>query len=179
MIELGSIHGRFQPFHNAHLEYAKQALDRSERIYIGLTRTLPDIGPIDQSAPHRLKEESNPFTYFQRAAIISAAMASAGFSSERFSVGPFPIEKPELLEQYWPNGLPCFTTIVDGWNSRKRELLTGLGYEVVVLNHGGWAGEQYRSGTEIRRLIRVGDPSWQDYVPSGAADVIRQYCEGP
>jgi len=31
------IHGRFQPFHNGHLEYMRGAADRSDELWIGIT----------------------------------------------------------------------------------------------------------------------------------------------
>jgi len=32
------IHGRFQPFHNGHLEYMRGAADRSDELWIGILR---------------------------------------------------------------------------------------------------------------------------------------------
>ena len=41
------IHGRFQPFHNGHLEYLRGAAAQSDELFVGITN--PD--------PQRIKEE--------------------------------------------------------------------------------------------------------------------------
>ena len=40
------IHGRFQPFHNGHLEYLAGAAERSDEVFVGITNPDPArIGP--------------------------------------------------------------------------------------------------------------------------------------
>ena len=35
------IHGRFQPFHNGHLEYLRGAAARSDEVFVGITNPDP------------------------------------------------------------------------------------------------------------------------------------------
>ena len=35
------IHGRFQPFHNGHLEYLAGAAERSDEVFIGIGLAVP------------------------------------------------------------------------------------------------------------------------------------------
>ena len=49
----GMIHGRFQPFHNGHLEYLRGAAARSDEVFVGITN--PD--------PSRVKEEPSDPLY--------------------------------------------------------------------------------------------------------------------
>lgn len=174
-LEYCSIHGRFQPFHNAHLAYALAALGRSKRIYVGLTRVLTEGGIGGEVAPHRLESGSNPFSYFERAAMVRAALNGAGIADERFDIGPFPIENPERLGEFWPVNLPCLTTIVDQWNEQKVRVLRAAGYSVEIVHQGAWRGEKYASGTTIRQMIRDGDGSWCNYVPTGSVDLVRRF----
>ncbi|WP_424138461.1 hypothetical protein [Roseomonas chloroacetimidivorans] len=160
-----SIHGRFQPFHNAHLAYAMAALAVAEKVYIGLTRVLTEPGIGGEIAPHRLELQSNPLSYYQRTQIITRALLDAGVSPSRFDVGPFPIEKPDRLKEFWPLHLPCCTTVVDAWNTKKISVLREIGYEVVVMRDIIKPGLQVATGTKIRELIRSGDESWVQYVP--------------
>ena len=37
----GMIHGRFQPFHNGHLEYMRGAAERSDELWVGITNPDP------------------------------------------------------------------------------------------------------------------------------------------
>lgn len=171
-IAYASIHGRFQPFHNGHLAYALEALRRTERLYVGLTKVLTEPGPGGVVAPHRLDPNSNPLTYFERVQIVRAALLGAGVPEARVDIGPFPIENPERLPEFWPPQLPCITTVVDKWNEEKIGILKAQGYQVLVAKDGAYAGEEYASGTRIRELIRAGDDRWRRYVPDAAADLV-------
>ena len=37
----GMIHGRFQPFHNGHLEYMRGAAEQSDELWVGITNPDP------------------------------------------------------------------------------------------------------------------------------------------
>lgn len=173
MLDLGSIHGRFQPFHNGHLAYALEALERCDRLYVGLTKVLTEQGIGGEVSAHRLEEKSNPLNYFQRSEVIMAALEGAGVARARIIVGPFPIEVPERLEEFWPACLPCFTTIKDEWNVRKIQELKGLGYAVEVLTLP--RGISYESGSAIREKMRIGDTSWKNSVPEAAWALLDGY----
>ena len=52
------IHGRFQPFHNGHLEYMSGAAERSDELWIGITnpdpaRILPEASDPAGASPSR------------------------------------------------------------------------------------------------------------------------------
>lgn len=172
-----SIHGRFQPFHNGHLKYAQAALERSEFLYIGLTKVFPSLEPASTVSIHRDYAENNPFLYRERVDIIRSSLLSAGVDLSRFLIGPFPIEQPEKIREFVdPSGV-CYTTVVDQWNIEKIGSLEKHGFRVEVLKDGAWVDEYIKSGTQIRALIRDGNSSWEDYVPAGAVcaiqDIIR------
>ncbi len=173
MIPFGSIHGRFQPFHNAHLAYAMAALEHVERLYIGLTKVLTEETIGQDIAPHRFKPEENPLTYYQRVEMTTCALLEAGVAAVRFRVGPFPVEVPDRLPEFWPKTGPCFTTNVADWNQRKIEILTSAGYEVTVLSLD-LSGVAVTCGTKIRELFRAGDQSWIDYVPKGTSACLTE-----
>lgn len=168
----GSIHGRFQPFHNGHLRYALAALDQVDFLYVGLTRIFSEPSAIESAAPHRLRATSNPLTYSERSDLIRLSLRNAGVPAERFEIGPFPIEKVERLPEFFPTDFPCFTTIVDDWNREKIALLKHAGYEVVVLVGEAWADDAIGSGTMIRQLIADGDEGWRRYIPEGGRDRV-------
>ncbi|HEY4251088.1 MAG TPA: hypothetical protein VGM87_07800, partial [Roseomonas sp.] len=171
-VPFGSIHGRFQPFHNAHLAYAQAALRIAKRLYVGLTKILTEHQIGADVAPHRYEEMSNPLTYFQRVEIITQALTSEGIPRERFEIGPFPVEVPNRLSEFWPKKNLCFTTIVDDWNIEKIRTLKEEGYEVVVLDDLNLKHLNIATGTEIRRLFRDKDQSWRLFVPSGVSSCL-------
>jgi cytidyltransferase-like protein len=169
-----SIHGRFQPFHNGHLNYARAALEKCNFLYVGITQVERDSMKRFDSAPHRSQVDSNPFSYFERKILIEAGLTGEGISPDKFSVIPFPIEKGELLVEFFPRNSVCFTTIHSEWNKTKIELLTDLGYDVRVLDDPDRWPLERQSATVIRELLRARDPRWKDLVPKAIANLIER-----
>ena len=132
MLEVASVHGRFQPFHNGHLEYVLAAKERSAFLWIGITKFDIDLSELTPLGSEREKPESNPLTYFERITIISRALQDSGVRSSEVRHIPFRIETPVELSQYLPTSVPCFTTIYDDWNRRKVRVLREAGYDVEV-----------------------------------------------
>lgn len=169
-IESGSVHGRFQPFHNGHLDYVLQAAQRTNFLHVGLTQVFqPRYADVSTG---RDTVDANPLTFFERSRIVVAALEEHGMSRSRFSIIPFPIEDPALLPQFVPTAVPCFTTLVTEWNDEKVSRLRGVGYEVRTLEVSPLDNNRVTSGTEIRRLIRSRDSRWARYVPSSVAEII-------
>ena len=171
-MNIGCIHGRFQPFHNEHLEYAQHALDRSEFLWIGITQyDIQALQHCDKS-PNRSAITSNPLTYLERANIISDALEEAGTSKTKYNFIPFPIDAPEKLYQFVEKSTICYTTIRDAWNREKVSILKTLGYEVCVL----WERleEKEVSSTLIRQMLVNGDSTWRNMVPHSTIKHIEQ-----
>ena len=167
----GSVHGRFQPLHNGHLEYIEAALKRVSILYIGITqyrkRHLVPVEPAD--AVHRAQPQSNPLTFFERLQLIEQVLVSRDVSIERFRVIPFPIEEPLELPDFLPTSVPIFTTIYDSWNEQKIVTLRRAGYSVESL----WQRETKEvTGSEIRRLMRENDDSWRKMVPEAGVRLL-------
>lgn len=74
-----------------------------------------------------------------------------GIDPKRIRIGPFPIEEPERLAEFWPMSSPCFTTFVD-WNVRKVEVLKTLGYKVEIVDVP--PSDAIRSGRQFGRDAR-------------------------
>jgi nicotinamide mononucleotide adenylyltransferase len=171
-IPAGSVHGRFQPFHNEHLEYVLEAKRRCEFLWIGITKY--DVTPTELSPLARLRErpENNPLTYFERINTIADALADAGVG--RLSVGfvPFPIETPQRLTAFMPLSVPCFTTICEEWNREKIRVLESCGYVVIVL----WErAKKNITGSAIRDDILNGGSAWRSMVPAATSRAIDSF----
>src|SRR5260370_2605555 len=107
-LPVGCVHGRFQPFHNDHLEYVLAAKDRCEFLWIGITKY--DVTPAELSplARHRERPENNPLTYFERINVIADALLESHVERRTFGFVPFPIETPQRLPAFMPISIPCF-----------------------------------------------------------------------
>jgi nicotinamide mononucleotide adenylyltransferase len=169
MIPVASVHGRFQPFHNEHLEYVLAAKKRCRFLWIGITK--PDVTPAESNllGAHRELPENNPLTFFERTSMIRETLVEADVSTTEFSFVPFPIETPAHLPNYLPCSVPCFTTICEEWNRRKIRVLTDLGYNVEVL----WEkSSKMITGSQIRQSIVDGRPDWLSMVPQAVAQAV-------
>lgn len=164
------IHGRFQPFHNGHLEYLKGAAARSEDVFVGITNPDPERIKPEASDPLRHLPESNPFSYVERLLMVEAAAADAGIDSRRVHVIPFPVNEPELWPAYVPDGVVQFIRLFSDWGGAKLDRLRFAGYEVVVLDEGA---EKEISGADVREALRTGR-DWEHLVPPGVAAVLKR-----
>jgi nicotinamide-nucleotide adenylyltransferase len=162
------VHGRFQPFHNGHLEYVLAAKGECEFLWIGITMfdTTPHgLSPLGLPREH---PQNNPLTYFERISVIAEALKETGASRDSFGFIPFPIETPENLSLFLPTDIACFTTVCEPWNEKKIEVLTAAGYPVRVL----WKKDKTVSGSNIRDRIMAGDPTWRELVPASTARAV-------
>jgi nicotinamide-nucleotide adenylyltransferase len=163
------IHGRFQPFHNGHLEYLKGAADRSSEVFVGITNPDPTRIKLEASDPLRHLPESNPYTYVERLLMVKAAAADAGIEAGCVHVIPFPVNEPELWPAYVPEDVVQFIRLFSDWGGAKLERLREAGYEVVVLDEG--AGKEI-SGVDVRQALREGG-GWEALVPPGVAGLLK------
>jgi nicotinamide-nucleotide adenylyltransferase len=164
------IHGRFQPFHNGHLEYLKGAAARSDEVFVGITNPDPSQVKPEASDPARHLPESNPYTYVERMLMVKAAAADADVAPDRLHVVPFPVNTPELWGAYVPRDVVQYIRLFSDWGGTKLERLRGAGFEVVVLDEGA---EKELSGADVRTAIRAGE-DWEQLVPRGVAAVIKR-----
>lgn len=168
---VGSVHGRFQPFHNGHLDYILEAFGRADFLWVGLTQVFQP-GPDNSHEGSRDLAASNPLTFRERSDLVEAALVASGIHRGRFRVTPFPIESAERIHEFIPAGCMCFTTLVNEWNDEKVRRLNRHGFPTTILSLSVPDNMRVTSGTEIRRLIRASDPSWARFVPAAVAEVI-------
>jgi cytidyltransferase-like protein len=164
----GMIHGRFQPFHNGHLEYLRGASQRSDEIFVGITNPDPSRVRPEPSDPERHLPESNPYTYWQRQLMVKAAAGDLALDLERVHVIPFPVNEPELWPAYVPEGVTQYLRLFSEWGGTKVDRLREAGYEVVILDEGA---DKQISGRDVRAALRAGR-GWETLVPHGVARVI-------
>ncbi len=167
MTALGCVTGRFQPVHDQHLELITIALRECTHVIVAVTN--PDSGARHEEvkSAHRHTPAANPFTYYERVRLLTAALNGCGLG-DRATVVPFDLTRPHLWPEYVPLQARQFVRAYDDWERQKARSLESAGYPVTVL-----AGDPAakRSASEIRALIRDGAP-WRDAVPAGVAPVL-------
>jgi nicotinamide-nucleotide adenylyltransferase len=170
VIARGMIHGRFQPFHNGHLEYLRGAAGRCHEVFVGITNPDPERIRPEATDPLRHLPESNPFSYADRLLMIKAAAQDAEIDLARVHVIPFPVNEPELWHAYVPDDVVQFIRLFSDWGGTKLERLREAGYEVAVLDEGA---EKEVSGADVRAAMRDGG-DWESLVPPGVAQLLKR-----
>jgi nicotinamide-nucleotide adenylyltransferase len=160
------IHGRFQPFHNGHLEYLRGAAAQSDEVFVGITNPDPSRIKEEPSDPLRHLPESNPFSYVERLLMVKAVAEDEGI---RVHVIPFPVNEPELWAAYVPVGVTQYLRLFSEWGGTKLDRMRKAGYEIVILDEDV---DKEISGADVRAAIREGR-DWEALVPSGVSRVIR------
>lgn len=175
MTTWGIVLGRFQPVHIGHIEYLTAALERCERLVVGITN--PDTSSRIHTAadPRRSEASANPYTYSQRQRLIEGALLEAGWNAEQFLLTPAPVREPEKLVEYLPgpDESLALLTVYDAWGDEKVALMRELGYPVDVM----WRRtheERVTSGTEVRRLMVEGG-EWRQLVPPFVARELDEW----
>jgi nicotinamide-nucleotide adenylyltransferase len=166
----GMVHGRFQPFHNGHLEYVLSALQRCDHLIVGITNPDPSLIVRESADPDRHLPEANLFTFFERQWMVRVALAEARCEANRVSLVPFPIHHPERWQFYCPPETTQFVRLFSAWGREKFERFQTLGWPVVVLDAGV---KKQVSGTEIRRRLSAGQ-GWEELVPFAVAQILRE-----
>ena len=161
------IHGRFQPFHNGHLEYLRGAAARSDVVFVGITNPDPARIKEEPSDPLRHLPESNPFSYVERLLMVTEVAQDEGIRGAR---DPVPRQRAGAL-----------AGVRAGGRDAVPPPLLRLGrHEARPPARGGLRGRRARRGrregnlrawTCVPRCAAVGD--WEALVPPGVARVIR------
>ena len=169
LTRLGMIHGRFQPFHNGHLEYLHLARERCETLIIGITNPDPLQTAEEETSKHRHLDGANPFTFTERQLMIREVLADEGVSLDRVIFIPFPVNLPERWRFYVPADAVQYIRVFSPWEQAKVDRLRAFGYRVEILQQGVEKGVE---ATEIRRRLTAGE-NWRELVPPGVARTIR------
>lgn len=170
-IVVGSVHGRFQPFHNGHLEYFSAAKACCDFLWIGVTQYNPSSLARSPHDKHREEPANNPLTFFERVCIIEESLLEIGWEPGSFGFTPFPVESPDQLSNFLGTEVQIFTTVYDDWNRHKIQVLEAAGYRVIVL----WErAVKEIDGVRVRNSIRSGSEDWIAMVSPATVRAVRR-----
>jgi len=146
--------GRFQPFHNGHMEVIRKCSNEWDRFVIG-------IGSAQYS-----HEIENPFTAGERYLMIDESLRDEGIDNYFI----IPIEDLNRYSVWVPHVIsmsPPFSVVYSNNHLTKR-LFNEWGYE--VRDTPPYSRSIY-SGTAVRKMIAE-DGDWTSCVPKAVVDVI-------
>jgi nicotinamide-nucleotide adenylyltransferase len=160
--------GRFQPFHNQHLEVLSALSHKFDRIIIGITN--PDVTNLQEhsASQHRHTDNANPFSFESRVEIIKDSIAgSPELLAAEIEIIPFDLTSPESWQV--PSGTVFALRIFSPWEASKLSLFTEHGFETLELP----APENKLSASDIRQSLVANDNTWKSLVAPGAISTIR------
>ncbi|MBK6598693.1 MAG: adenylyltransferase/cytidyltransferase family protein [Proteobacteria bacterium] len=165
------ITGRFQPFHNDHLQLVQFALGRAARVVIGITNADPAARQAHPTNAHRHLARANPFSYEERKQLIAAALAAAAIPASRYEIVAFPLDEPAAWPAIVPPGAAQIVRVFSDWEREKVRRFESAGYLTVVLE-----GDLARriSATDIRQALAQDKP-WQHWVPPGTRELLANW----
>jgi len=130
-----------------------RVLSLHDHVFVGITNPDPTTWRSTETAPHRGADTSNPFTYWERSQMVTAALTAEGVESSAYTTVPFPIHDPERWLSYIPQDATQHVRVFGQWEQDKVELLE-THYTVRA-----WTGEdRMAEGTTIRRALDAGEP---------------------
>ncbi len=165
-----AVTGRFQPFHRDHLDLVRHALSHRHRVIIGITNPDRRSLQAERASRHRHLPGANPFSFFQRLAMIAAALDEAAVARDRFHIVPFPLDCADVWAGYIPLDATQLVRVYSDWEHEKARRLRAGGYRVEVLR--GDPATRI-SASDIRRAMQSSGP-WQALVPAA----VSRYCRG-
>ncbi len=168
MIALGCVTGRFQPIHEQHLTLFEIALEECRHLVVALTNPHTEARHEESTSAHRHTASGNPFTYYERVRLIEAAARERGLS-DRITIVPFDLTRPELWPQFVPLSARQFVRAYGDWERQKADWLERAGYAVTLLD--GDPSNRV-SGSDIRACMRAGNAGWQPLVPAATVPLL-------
>ncbi len=163
---VGHVHGRFQPFHREHLEYAAWAASESDELIVGVTNADPSHVAAEDAEPKRHEPKHNPFPYHERYRMIRAAVDGSSIAVP-VHIMPFPINRPDLWDAYAPADAVYFINALEEWHEVKADRVRDHGRTVRTKD-----GTRTVSGTEIREAMAAGSDAWRSAVPDPVVGVL-------
>lgn len=160
--------GRFQPFHNQHLEVLSALSHEFDRIILGITN--PDLDNLREhsASQHRHTDSANPFSYESRVKIIKDSIANQSeFDRVEFEIIPFDLN--DSASWSVPSETVFALRIFSPWEASKLTLFTDLGFETLELP----APSIKLSASDIRASLEASDSKWENSVVTGAIATIK------
>jgi len=147
--------GRFQPFHEGHLQIIQNACSNYDEVIIGLG-----------SSQYSYTLE-NPFTSDERILMIEESLKEVDVKNYRIKLIPDIHDYPKWVD-YVVSILSNFDEVISNSTLTKR-LFSEKGY---VVKKTSLHDRVRYSGREIRRRI-INDEPWKNLVPEPVYDIIK------
>ncbi|ODS42781.1 MAG: hypothetical protein MSIBF_05710 [Candidatus Altiarchaeales archaeon IMC4] len=149
--------GRFQPFHNGHLEVVKKILEEFDDVVIA-------IGSAQESG-----SAENPYSAQERQVMITSALDEARISQSKYRI----IWVEDVYNDWlWVSQVKKLANFKVVYSNNDWTIMCFRKADVEVVRHRMYNPLEY-NGTRIRQLMAEGK-EWRNLVPNAVARLI---CE--
>ena len=148
--------GRFQPFHNGHLELIKNIKDQYEKIIIGIGSSQYGY------------DNDNPFTVEERRLMIEKTLKDNNIKNYLIFEIPDIHDYPQWVSHV-ESIIPKFDAIITN-NPLTIKLFKNKGYKVIKTK---LYNRNIYSGKEIRKKISLNE-NWEKNVPKQVLNIINK-----
>lgn len=168
--------GRFQPFHNGHLEFLTHAAKKHEgHIILGLiinstfSSSMKQEDPLGAQGDLAQNPEKNPFSVFERLSLINNIVSHTPLF-QRTIVTAFP--RPELYWELVEGICPgkriwALPDNPDSFDKKKLVFYQSKGDQILLV-----PGGQNKSGTDIRRMAQSDPQALRRYLPRQSFELV-------
>jgi len=173
--------GRFQPFHNGHLEMIKLLVSKYKKdVVIGIANPDPEITYPGDKEWIRFSKKDNPLSYWERFHGISSSINATPELEGKVTVTPMPRPSVNLLraDNYLPPKPRVFVVferrgdVIAKW---KYEQYNNLDEESMLFDYRELTkNAQLSEGAIIRDLIGLGSSFWEKFVPKENALFLKR-----
>lgn len=154
----GLIIGRYQPFHNGHLEVIKEIVNDND-----CDELILAIGSAQES-----HTAINPFTAGERILMIDSALSGEGIKNY-YLIPIVDINRYSVWVSHVESLVPPIDIVYTN-NSLTKRLFKERGYKVKTPK---LYDRNMYSGTKIRELI-INDGQWTNLVPAEVVNIIKE-----
>lgn len=149
--------GRFQPFHNGHLQLIESIQNKYDEIIIG-------IGSSQYS-----DDKNNPFTFEERKLMIENTLYENKINN--FIIFEIPdINNYPKWVSHVESIIPIFDTVLTN-NPTTNSLFKKKGYKIIKSK---LFNKKDYSGNEIRRKITLSNETWKKSIPKPVYNIIKK-----
>lgn len=162
------VHGRFQPFHNEHLQYTLEGLARGGgTLVVGITNPFPNSDPEGcfSGDDHRHDGGANPYSFLERAWMVKRSLLEEGVDLSGILVIPFHLD---MLDHYTPlaKEVEMLVNVLEDWDEEKCRRFQEAGFSVVRFHR-----PRTMSGSQVRARL-AGGKGIEHLVPGGTLSVL-------
>ena len=166
----GFLCGRFQPLHFGHFEFIEAALERTNKLYIGITNPFFEaIEAINYQSSDRGRgrPESNIFSFKERKRMIDSLM-DRYFGQKEYEVLECDLNQFNQIVKGLPDNTILMTTIYDIWGKEKLNLFKNSKRPTEVL----WNRDKKITNAGHVRHHLMNGKEWKTYVPMSTQKII-------